>query len=129
MMYYYVINNYKEVGFFKSDLAMRNGGLIFTGLGEEFTIVGYSTNKIEIRGFVADLGTINGEENFFSAKKFAEDGWAVIKPIEVFDTEELAKLLTATVNAQLAEYIGGVELTDTEDLSVIHNMDDDEMPF
>lgn len=131
MTTYYGINQYKEVGFFRSDLDMRNGGVVFVNLGEEFTIVGYNIDGIEIGGaFVANLGTINDGESFFSAQKFAEDGWAVVKPIEVFSNDGLTKLLAATVNAQLTEYIGGVkEDDDTVDLSMIHSVDEDEMPF
>ena len=131
MMYYYVVNHAEEVGLFKSDLDMKDGGSVFAGL-HDFTIVGYSVDKIEIGGLIIDLGIINDDSVFFSAEKWREDGWAVIKPVEVFDADELAKLISATVNAQLAEYIGGgvKEDDDTEDLRMIPDVEEDEgLPF
>lgn len=133
MMYYVINKNFEEeVGFFKSDLDMRAGGSLFAKLTEDFIIVGYSVDDIEVNGFhVDDLGIINDDSVFFSAEKWREDGWAVIKPVEVFDAGELAKLISATVNAQLAEYIGGgvKEDDDTGGLSMVPDVDEDEMPF
>ena len=131
MTTYYGINQYKEVGFFRSDLDMRNGGTVFVNLGEEFTIVGYNIDGIEIGGaFVANLGIINDGQALFSAQKWAEDGWAVVKPIEVLSSEELRKLLARFQYRPLMEYIGGeLEEDDAEDLSMIPSVDEDDMPF
>ena len=72
MMYYYIVNNYKEVGFFKSNIDMKDGGTVFAGL-QRFEIVGYSSDEIKIGGLAIDLGIVDDASDFFSAQKWAED--------------------------------------------------------
>ncbi len=134
MTYYAVNRNFaEEISLFRSNMDMRTGGSLFAKLTEDFIIVGYSADDIEVNGFyVDDLGIINDDSVFFSAEKWAEDGWAVIKPVMVLDADELRKLLAATVNTRLTEYVGGIEQddTDAEDLSMIPDVEEDEgLPF
>lgn len=132
MMYYIVnTNDSEEFGFFKSNLDMKNGGSVFAGL-QDFIIVGYSVDEIKIGGLIIDLGTINDVSDFFSAQKWTEDGWQVIKPVEVHREEGVKELYRKFQYKPLMEYIGGSlnSDNDAEDLNMIPKMDeDDEMPF
>lgn len=129
MMYYYVVNDYKEVGFFKSDVDMSGGGSVFAEL-QDFTIVGYSVDEIKINGFVIDLGTID-VSSFFSAQKLAEDGWRIVSPIEVHGEEDVKELYRKFQYKPLAEYVGGVEpdITYIRGLSMVPDVDEDDLPF
>ena len=132
MMYYYVMNidHVEEVGYFMSDVNMSEGGSVSVGL-QDFAIVGYSSDEIKIGGLAIDLGVINDVSDFFSAQKWAEDGWQVIKPVEVSKEEDVKELYRKFQYKPIMEYIGGgLSSDDAEDLNMIPKMDeDDEMPF
>lgn len=132
MMYYYVMNidHVEEVGYFMSDVNMSEGGSVSVGL-QDFAIVGYSSDEIKIGGLAIDLGVINDVFDFFSAQKWAEDGWRVIKPVEVSKEEDVKELYRKFQYKPIMEYIGGgLSSDDAEDLNMIPKMDeDDEMPF
>lgn len=130
-MYYYVINGHEEVGFFKSDLAMKDGGSVCYDLTDEFTIIGYSVNEIKIDGLFVDLGVIDDNRQFHSAQQWAENGRAIIKPIEVWTKDDVQELYRKFQYKPLMEYIGGeLEPVDFEDLSMIPKMmDENDLPF
>ena len=130
-MTYYVINNNhgEEVGYFKSNLDLTEGGSVFAGL-QDFVIIGYSSDEIKIGGLVIDLGVINNISDLYSTQKWAEDGWQVVMAVEVHKEEEVKELYRKFQSTPAMEYIGGVDLgNDTEDLSIIPKMDEDEMTF
>lgn len=130
-MTYYVINNNhgEEVGYFKSNLDLTEGGSVFAGL-QDFVIIGYSSDEIKIGGLVIDLGVINNISDLYSTQKWAEDGWQVVRPVEVLSSEELRKILARFQYRPLMEYIGGeLEEDDAEDLNMIPSVDEDDMPF
>lgn len=120
MMYCYIVNNYKEVGFFKSNIDMKDGGTVFAGL-QTFEIIGYSSDEIKIGGLAIDLGIVDDASDFFSAQKWAEDGWRVVTPVEVSKEEDVKELYQKFQSTPVMEYVGGVD-----DPMVINVTDDDE---
>lgn len=130
-MTYYVINNNhgEEVGYFKSNLDLTEGGSVFAGL-QDFVILCYSADEIKIGGLVIDLGVVNNISDLYSTQEWVEDGWQIVKPVEVHEEEDVKELYRKFQSTPAMEYIGGVDLgNDTEALSMIPKMDEDDMPF